>query len=821
MVKQIKIKNERNIITTILKGTKAMFFKLNTTARILTSFLLVLTIPHQAAAAGPAPVDLRSTADFVILSGAAITTTGGGIVTGNVGASPITGAAIHLTCAQVNGTIYTVDPAGPLPCRVIDSTLLTTAKGDLTIAYNDAAGRTFPDVVYAAPGEIGLLNLAPGLYKFTSTAQITTGDLTLTGGANDVWIFQIATALTVGSGIHVVLAGGAQAKNIFWQVGTSAVLDTFSDFKGTIMADQAITMKTSSTIEGRALAFEAGVTFNGNGMALPAAPEIAVEQPLGVNLVDGVSTNDFGSVVTNTSTSLTFTIKNTGDADLTILGFSIDGTDSTMFSLTAIPSVPVSPGGSTTFTVQFAPSSPGLKTAALHIGNNDSDENPFDITITGTGTGIGGAPEIAVEQPPGTDLVDGVSTNDFGSVAVGASTSLIFTITNSGTANLTISGITIDGANAASFIVTNLIATVSPGGSTTFTVQFAPGSPGLKTAALHIANNDSDENPFDITITGTGTTVPAPEIAVEQPPGTDLVDGVSSKDFGSVAVGASTSLIFTITNSGNADLTILGFSIDGTDSTMFSLTVIPSASVSPGGSTTFTVQFAPGSPGLKTAALHIANNDSDENPFDITITGTGTGGGGGASTNDFAIAVSPITLNRQTGLFEQTVHLTNSSTNTFVAVRLLIRDLPDDVQVYNASGFTNDIPFVQYNLPLATNASVDLLIEYYRANRDPNFQPTFEVQATTALSVTATGTVIKINLQRPPMQEGRFFIEFSATLGRRYAVQYSSDMTNWKTADPIITAPANRVQWYDDGPPKTESKPTTIGSRFYRIMELP
>jgi hypothetical protein len=687
-----------------------MFFKLNPTARILTSFLLALTIPHQAAAAGPAPVDLRSTADFVILSGAAITTTGGGIINGNVGASPITGAAIHLTCAQVNGTIYTVDAAGPLPCRVIDSTLLTTAKGDLTIAYNDAAGRTpVPAGPFLNPGltpgagNIGGMNLAPGLYKFTTTAYITGSDVTLTGGADDVWIFQCAQDLQVGSGIKVILAGGAQAKNIFWQVGTSAVLDTFSDFKGTIMADQAITMKTSSMIEGRALAFEAGVTFNGNGMAVPTAPEIAVEQPLGVNLVDGVSTNDFGSVVTNTSTSLTFTIKNIGTADLTILGFSIDGTDSTMFSLTAIPSAPVSPGGSTTFTVQFAPSSPGLKTAALHIGNNDSDENPFDITITGTGTGTGVAPEIVVEQPLGANIADG-----------------------------------------------------------------------------------------------------------------------GSKDFGSVAVGTSTSLTFTIKNIGTADLTGLGITIDGADSAMFSVTANPTAPVNgPSGSTTFTVQFAPGSPGLKTAALHIANNDSDENPFDITITGTGTGGGIVVSTNDFAIAVSPITLNPQTGLFEQTVHLTNSSTNTFVAVRLLIRGLPDDVQVYNASGSTNGTPFVQYNLPLAPAASVDLLIEYYRANRDPNFQPIFEVQATTALSVTATGAVLAIDPQRPPFQSGRFFIEFSATPGRRYAVQYSSDMTSWKTADPIITAPANRVQWYDDGPPKTESKPTTIGSRFYRVMELP
>jgi hypothetical protein len=228
-------------------------------------------------AAGPSPVDLGSAAHFTILSGAAITTTGGGIINGDVGASPIAGSAIHLTQAQVNGTIYAVDASGP-PGSVIDPGLLLAAKGDLTTAYNNAAGRTpTPSGPFLNPGagNIGGLNLIPGLYKFTGAAMITGSDLTLTGGPNDVWIFQIATELNVGSGIHVILAGGAQPRNIFWQVGTSATLETSAVFKGTIMADQAVTMKTSSTMEGRALAFSAGVTYNGTGGSLPApeAPE--------------------------------------------------------------------------------------------------------------------------------------------------------------------------------------------------------------------------------------------------------------------------------------------------------------------------------------------------------------------------------------------------------------------------------------------------------------------------------------------------------------------------------------------------------------------
>ena len=223
-------------------------------------------------AAGPAPVDLGSAAHFTILAGAAITTTGGGLINGDVGASPITGSAILLTQAQVNGTIYTVDSSGPAG-SVIDPAVLLEAKGDLTTAFNDAAGRTpVPSGPFLNPGagNIGGLNLIPGLYKFTGTALITGSNLTLTGGPDDVWIFQIAADLQVGSGVQVILAGGAQARNIFWQVGTSVTIETFAVFKGTILADQSIVMKTSSTLDGRALAFSAGVTFNGTVGELPA-----------------------------------------------------------------------------------------------------------------------------------------------------------------------------------------------------------------------------------------------------------------------------------------------------------------------------------------------------------------------------------------------------------------------------------------------------------------------------------------------------------------------------------------------------------------------
>ncbi len=234
-----------------------------------------------------APINLGTTSNFAILSGAAITTTGGGMVTGDVGASPISGSAIGIPAAQVNGTIYSVDASGPAG-SVEDPGRLTTAKSDLKTAYNEARDRTpVPSGSFENPngGNLGGANLVPGLYKFTSTALITGGDVTLTGGPNDVWIFQLAYDLQVGSGIKVILAGGAQARNIFWQVGSSAVLGTYSEFKGTILADQSITMDTGSILEGRALAFEAGITFNGTSIQLPQlnTPPVAVDDTYSVN----------------------------------------------------------------------------------------------------------------------------------------------------------------------------------------------------------------------------------------------------------------------------------------------------------------------------------------------------------------------------------------------------------------------------------------------------------------------------------------------------------------------------------------------------------
>ena len=157
-----------------------------------------------------AVVNLGVAGEFAILSQSGITDVYKSDITGDVGTSPITGAALLLSCDEVVGTIYTVDAAGPLPCRVTDASKLTTAVGDMQAAYNDAAGRINPNFLNLGAGDIGGKILRAGLYKFTSAVVIPT-DVTLAGNRNDVWIFQVAGTLSMSSAVNVTLSGTKEA----------------------------------------------------------------------------------------------------------------------------------------------------------------------------------------------------------------------------------------------------------------------------------------------------------------------------------------------------------------------------------------------------------------------------------------------------------------------------------------------------------------------------------------------------------------------------------------------------------------------------------
>ncbi|MGV3663715.1 MAG: choice-of-anchor D domain-containing protein [Prosthecobacter sp.] len=709
-------------------------------------------------------------------------------------------------------------------------------------------------------------------------------------------------------------------------------------------------------------------------------PEIVVEQPVGTGLTAGASTVDFGSVAGGSSASLTFTVRNSGTAGLTGLNVTIVDAHAADYSVTAAPTAPVAPSGSTTFTVRFAPSAGGLRTATLRISSNDADENPFDIDLSGSGLLT---PEIVVEQPAGTGLTDGSALVSFGHTLLGATSTRTFTVRNTGTQNLTGLGIVINGAHAADFtVMSSPVAPLAPGGLTTFLVRFAPSAAGERTAVLHIASNDADENPFDITLTGTtraeaiyGNRVPLPassnhaphylvgsrvtvtsggplqmfgvdvratgpnasfglytdaggdpgtlvaqtgsfnfnttgqierpplapvvltpgnywlmavydgtasvgrdtstsntikyraltftgtlptafgasssyagenmnyyirvavtppsvtsvspasgattggtsviitgagltaasavsfggtaaasfvvvndttilattsahvagvvdvavttpvgsttganlfnylllqpEIGVEQPVGTSLVDGASTAVFGTVTTGLGANLSFTVSNSGGADLTGLGITIDGINAAEFSVAGAPVAPVAAGGATTFVIRFAPTAGGARNAVLHLTSNDTNESPFDIALTGTGilavpeiaveqpagTGLIDGAST-----AVFPTSVNGGQSTLVFTVRNAGNGILSGLGVSIdgaNASEFAVTAAPATALGASNTTTFTVRFAPVAVGTSTAAL---HISSNDADENP-FDVQLVGASAVSTTQTI--------------------------------------------------------------------------------
>jgi hypothetical protein len=253
----VTIQEEWNMKST-QKNARTSFSLIMTIAVIC--LLTAVMIPGVMAFASPAPVNLGSAANFAILTKTGVTDVPPSVVNGDVGSSPITGAATLVSCSEVTGSIYSVDAAGPAPCVVpLSGPILTPAVNDMVTAYVDAAGRPTPDATELYAGNLGGRTLAPGLYKWSNSVLIPTGTtLTLDGGGdpNAVWIFQVAQDLTMDTNSHMALINGAKADNVFWQIGglTGVTIGTDCTPKGTILGAKAINLGTHATLDGRALA---------------------------------------------------------------------------------------------------------------------------------------------------------------------------------------------------------------------------------------------------------------------------------------------------------------------------------------------------------------------------------------------------------------------------------------------------------------------------------------------------------------------------------------------------------------------------------------
>ncbi|WP_371783213.1 ice-binding family protein [Streptosporangium subroseum] len=216
---------------------------------------IVVATPHTASAVA-APVPLGAATNFAVLAASTVTNTGPSIVTGDLGVSPGTAVTGFPPGAVVSGTIHSNDAAA------------IAAQAAVTTAYNNAAGQPADATI---PTELGGTTVTPGVYNSAAGTFGITGNLTLNaqGDPNAIFIFKAASTLITASGSTVTLTGGAQACNVFWQVGSSATLGTGSSFVGTILAQASITATTGVTVNGRLLARTAAVTLDTNTIARP------------------------------------------------------------------------------------------------------------------------------------------------------------------------------------------------------------------------------------------------------------------------------------------------------------------------------------------------------------------------------------------------------------------------------------------------------------------------------------------------------------------------------------------------------------------------
>jgi uncharacterized repeat protein (TIGR01451 family) len=374
-----------------------------------------------------------------------------------------------------------------------------TAQGDLTAAYIDAAGRPIPVTV---AGDLGGMTLPAGLYKSTSSLGIT-GVLTLDGGgnSNSVFIFQIASALTTATSSQVVLIGGAQAANIFWQVGSSATLGTYSIFDGTIMAQASVSILTGAALNGRALARTGAVTLDSITGINPGPPTsgspgaLAVTCPLSTALV-GVAYNSLISATGGTP-PYAFSIT----PGLLPPGLTLNS------STGAVTGTPTGTGGTSPFTSHVLDSATGTANSSCSIvATGVAGQADVSITKTGPATIVPGSPNmtynIAVANAGGSSA-DGVTVYDvlplpttfvsatpsqgscsgtttvtcaLGTIANGASATIVLVVANPSSASV---------SNTATVVSTTPDPNTGNNSATTTAASpFTQGVPTLSTWAL-------------------------------------------------------------------------------------------------------------------------------------------------------------------------------------------------------------------------------------------------------------------------------------------------------------------------------------------------
>lgn len=525
--------------------------------------------------------------------------------------SPITGNISF--CSGTSQTFSVTNVAG------------TTYTWTFPSGWSQTAGGTTNSITVTTNGTSGTISVTPSNGCTSGTARTL---------ATTVIAAPTITAVTPGSrtGAGTVNLGAtASAGTISWfanLTGGSAI------GTGTNFTTPAIIITTTYFVE----------TTNGACTSSPRVPVVAtVNFPEITVLGNGniimdeditpiiTDFTNLGSSVVGVGITKSYIINNSGTVALTIGALTIGGLHASEFVVTAAPAASLAPGANTTFSILFTPTALGIRNANLSFTTNDPDENPFNFDIAGVGS-TGLIPEINV-QGIGNTIIDGdtgattADGTDFASVTIPGTLVRTFTIQNTGTGPLVLTGsplVVITGSPYFTVTAQPTSNTIAAGSSLTFQVTYNPLLTGSSVAIVSINNDDTDENVYDFTIIGSAV-VSGIEIDVQ---GNDesILDGdttpsaVDQTDFGVTDAVTPITLTYNIFSAGSSSLSLTPtIAITGTNAAMFTATNLVS-SLGAGGITSFVITFTPSAVlGIKTATITITNNDSNEGTYNFDI----------------------------------------------------------------------------------------------------------------------------------------------------------------------------------------------------------
>ncbi|SFD36945.1 choice-of-anchor D domain-containing protein [Algibacter pectinivorans] len=543
----------------------------------------------------------------------------------NIDLSAYFGQVVRIRFRGETGNDYRGDMA------IDDISLTPMAQPEINVQGNAVTivdGDTTPSITDDT--EFGTIANATTLDRTFTIQNTGTDVLNLTGGIPLVDIsgnaaFSILTQPSANS----IASGGT---DLTFTVRFAPITD-LTNAQATISIDNNDSDENPYTFVIQGSSFTSGPEINVQGNSLSISDEDTTPST--------ADHTDYGNVNISSDLDRVFTIQNNGSTDLDIYSILITGVDASEFSTVPSPFVPVtiSAGNAITFTVKFSPSSLGAKSAVINIASNDSDEATYNFNITGNG--FVPSPEINITGN-GSSISNGDTTpaigddTEFGTTAVTTFIDHTFTIQNTGTSVLSLTGgspiVDISGNTAFSILTQPTSNNINSGGSLTFVVRFAPTTVLTNAqATISIDNNDSDENPYTFVVQGSA--IPGdPEIDIEGN-GLSIANGdttpslLDDTDYGTTNIGGTNTTTFTIRNLGPAPLNLTGASpyvtITGAHASDYSIIENPNAIINGSSFTTFDIRFTPTNTGIRSATLTILNNDGDEASYTFNIQGTG------------------------------------------------------------------------------------------------------------------------------------------------------------------------------------------------------